>query len=184
MHHQERAAEDDPLALLYQQYAPVILAYLDRRLSVKEDAEDLLLDVFLAALQQQGWMRLAAGEQLAWLRRVAHNKLVDLYRHTARHPVTGLQEMPEALDDDDHLLPEALALRQEAQALLSQNIAALPRQQQEVLRLRFAEGLHTKEIGLRLNKTDTAIRILLSRALNRLRRSYAHQPSLSEESER
>ena len=86
-------------------------------------------------------MWLAAGEQLAWLRRVAHNKLVDMYRHTARHPVTGLQEMLEGLDDDDHLWPEALELRQEAGALLSQHIAALPRHQQEVLRLRFARNV-------------------------------------------
>jgi hypothetical protein len=38
MHHQEKAAEEYPLALLYQKYARVVLSYLDRRISVKEDA--------------------------------------------------------------------------------------------------------------------------------------------------
>ena len=172
MHHQEPAAEDDPLAALYQTYAQVILASLDRRLANKEDAEDLLLEVFLAALENQAWTTLAAGDQLAWLRRVARNKLVDHYRHHARHPVTALQEMPDLLADDEQLLPEALALRQEAETTLRRKIAALPRLQQEMLRLRFAQGLHTKDIARRLKKTDIAIRILLSRTLNQLRRSF------------
>jgi len=176
VHQQKQAVEDEPLALLYQQHAPIILTYLDRRLSVKEDAEDMLLEVFLAALENQAWRTLSDGNQLAWLRRVAHNKLIDHYRRNARHPVTALQEMAETLDDDEHLLPEDTVLRQEAEMLLYQNIAALPRLQQDVLRLRFAYGLHTKDIARRLNKTDTAIRILLSRTLNHLRRVYDHSP--------
>ncbi len=30
MHHQEKAAEEYPLALLYQKYAQVVLSYLER----------------------------------------------------------------------------------------------------------------------------------------------------------
>jgi hypothetical protein len=65
MHHQEKAAEEYALALLYQEDAQVILTYLDRRLSMKEDAEDLLLEVFLAALENQGWMTPRSGEQVS-----------------------------------------------------------------------------------------------------------------------
>jgi RNA polymerase sigma-70 factor (ECF subfamily) len=175
MQHQEKAAEEYRLAMLYQKYAKAILTYLDRRISIKEDAEDLLLEVFLAALENQVWTTMTDGNQLAWLRRVARNKLVDHYRHKTRHPVTALQEMHEILDEDENLMPEYLALRQEAQDILYRKIATLPHLQQEILRLRFAQGLHTKEIALRLNKTDTAIRILLSRTLNQLRRSYDQQ---------
>ena len=175
MHHQEKAAEEYPLALLYQKYAKVVLSYLDRRISIKEDAEDVLLEVFLAALENQVWTTLTDGAQLAWLRRVARNKLIDHYRRKTRHPATPLQEMHETLDGDENLLPEYLALRHEAQAILYREIAALSELQQEVLRLRFAHGLHTKEIAQMLKKSDVAIRILLSRTLNHLRRSYEQQ---------
>lgn len=175
MHNQAKETAEYPLAVLYQKYASGILAYLDRRISRKEDAEDLLLEVFLAALENQGWTTLPEGEQLAWLRRVARNKLIDHYRHHMRHSETSLQEVRETLDEDENLLPEQLALRHEAQRVLHQEIAALSRLQQEVLRLRFAHGLPTKEIALMLQKTDTAIRILLSRTLNQLRRSYGQQ---------
>ena len=180
MHHQEKAAEKYPLALLYQKYAKVILIYLDRRISIKEDAEDLLLEVFLAALENSVWTTLTEGEQLAWLRRVARNKLIDHYRQKTRHPATSLEEVHETLDEDENLLPEFLALRHEALAILHREIAALPKFQQEVLRLRFAHGLHTKEIAQMLNKTDVAIRIVLSRTLNQLRRSYEQQHSIEE----
>jgi hypothetical protein len=60
IHHQEKAAEEYPLALLYQKYAKVVLSYLDHRISIKEDAEDLLLEVFLAALENQVWTTLTA----------------------------------------------------------------------------------------------------------------------------
>lgn len=39
---------DSPDAMLYQRYAPSIFAYLYRQTTSREDAEDLLLEVFLA----------------------------------------------------------------------------------------------------------------------------------------
>ena len=180
MHHQEKIAEKYPLALLYQKYTKVILIYLDRRISIKEDAEDLLLEVFLAALENSAWTTLTDVEQLAWLRRVARNKLIDHYRQKMRHPATPLQEKHEMLNGDENLLPEYLVLRHEVLIIVYREIAALPKLQQEVLRLRFAHGLHTKEIALMLNKTDTAIRIILSRTLNQLRLSLEQQYSTEE----
>src|SRR5690242_18708253 len=44
--------DESPAALLYQRYAPAIFAYLRLHLAVWEDAEDVLLEVFLAALEQ------------------------------------------------------------------------------------------------------------------------------------
>lgn len=165
---------DDPLAALYQKHAALILAYFDRRVASKEDAEDLLLEVFLAALENQAWLTLTNGEQLAWLYRVAHNKCVDYYRRNTRHPALPLQMFQETLEED-YFMPENLTLRQEEWDMLRREIAALPAFQQEVLRLRFAYGLHTKEIAQQLKKTDAAIRNLLSRTLNHLRRSYDSQ---------
>jgi RNA polymerase sigma factor (sigma-70 family) len=145
MHHQEKAVEGYPLALLYQKYAKVILIYLDRRISIKEDAEDLLLEVFLAALENPAWTTLTDGEQLAWLRRVARNKLIDHYRQKTRHPATPLEEIHEVLDGDENLLPEYLALRHEALAILYREIAALPKLQQEVLPALCAWFAHERD---------------------------------------
>src|SRR5258708_10256006 len=66
---------------LYERFAVTIFQYLCQQVSNEQDAEDLLLEVFLAAFQDESLSNLPAERQLAWLRRVAHNKVIDRYRH-------------------------------------------------------------------------------------------------------
>src|SRR5260221_2685557 len=68
---------------LYDGFAVPLFQYLCQQVSTKQDAEDLLLEVFLAALQDEALSSLPQERQLAWLRRVARNKVVDHYRHIA-----------------------------------------------------------------------------------------------------
>ena len=44
---------DESPAALYQRYAATVFTYLRHRVPSREDAEDLLLEVFLAAFEQQ-----------------------------------------------------------------------------------------------------------------------------------
>ena len=165
--------EESPVADLYQRHARKILAYIRPRVDSQEDAEDLLVEVFLVTMQNETQLRLSESEQLTWLRRVAHHKVVDHYRRLGRLPaIASLDEFAEVLLDDDERTPEALALRNADHAQLRMHLAGLSQIQQEVLRLRFAHDLSTKEIAARLTKNDSAIRVLLSRTLNRLRGIY------------
>ena len=176
MMHQIRrkiSPEESPVAALYQRHARMILAYIRSRVDSKEEAEDLLVEVFLVTMQNETPLHLSENEQLTWLRRVAHNKIIDCYRRLGRLPaITPLDEFAEVLLDDDERTPEALALRNADHAQLRTHLAGLSEVQQEVLRLRFANGLSTKEIASRLAKSDSAVRMLLSRTLNRLRVLY------------
>lgn len=162
------------IARLYQSYAPELLQYIRRHVPSQEDAEDVLLEVFIAALEKPDLSNMSEQEQLAWLRRVAHNKFVDLHRRTIRRPSIPLEDLSYDLYNEDDDAPELVALGHEQHALLRSHLASLPRIHQEVLRLRFAEDLHCPEIAKRLNKSDGAIRTMLSRILNLLRNTYAH----------
>src|SRR5713226_3551449 len=68
---------------LYDRFAATIFTYLSQQVPNEQDAEDLLLEVFLAALKSDSLSQQSAQAQLAWLRRVARNKVIDRYRHTA-----------------------------------------------------------------------------------------------------
>lgn len=178
MHHVHNLVmrnEKTSIAALYERYAPVILTYLRQHNITKEDAEDLLVEVFLAAMENTTFLALQEGAQLAWLQRVARNKVIDHVRRTTRRPIVDLDALTEVLPDDEHLAPEQVALRREDHAWLRARLAALPAQQQEVLRLRFAYGLRSHEIGQCLNKSDSAVRMLLSRAISFLRSIYGQQ---------
>lgn len=161
------------VAVFYQRHALMVLTYIRSHVASKEDAEDILGDVFLAALENPTPLLLDEREQAVWLRRVAHNKMVDRYRRQMRQPgITSLDEFAHILPGEENGEPEMVAMRNEERAQLHTHLAALSAEQQKVLHLRFAEHLSTREIARLLNKSDVAIRSLLSRTLNRLRRIW------------
>lgn len=94
------------LAYLYQQFAPKILDYVYKQVPSFQDAEDILIDVFVAALESSSFSSLAEKEQQAWLWRVARNKVVDCYRRTQRAPRLPLGNIDEQLVKDAFPNPE------------------------------------------------------------------------------
>jgi RNA polymerase sigma-70 factor (ECF subfamily) len=174
MAHDHFSASPEPAAIaaLYQQYAPVLLVYLRRRAASWEDAEDILLEVFLSVLEQPGVFSIPEGQRLFWLRRVAQHKLVDYHRRAARRPTVALDGIGDTLVEDKDLEPEQIALRHEEQSEVFQAFQRLPETYQEVLHLRFGYDLRCAEIGTMLGKQEGAIRALLWRALKLLRACY------------
>lgn len=164
--------EDSFIARLYQQHVFTLLAYLRRHVPSREEAEDILLEVFLAALEEKELAHFSEEKQLAWLQRVARYKCIDYHRRAKRRPAVPLEEAFETLLADERHGPAYLVERKEEDALLHQQLMQLPEHYQTVLQLRFASGLRCIEIAQRLNKSEGAIRMLLTRALNLLRESY------------
>src|SRR5712691_1608829 len=123
------------LAAVYQQYAPALFAYLHRHTHSLEDTEDLLLEVFLAALERPSFERLQPKEQEAWLWCVARNKKVDYLRKQVHRRGISLQlVLPETYEQDD-ATPESHALRQEEYRQLQSYIQRLPAIQQKIVHL-------------------------------------------------
>ncbi len=159
-------------AALFDRYGQAIFAYVRLHTNSREDAEDIVLEVFTAALENDNLAAIVVEEQLAWLRRVAHNKLIDSYRRVKRHAITPLEPFTEILTDDERETPEAVILRREAYEQLHQYIHLLPMLQQQILRLRYGDGLRFSEIAVLVNKREEAVRKLLSRTLTALRSTY------------
>jgi RNA polymerase sigma factor (sigma-70 family) len=167
--------EDSPAAALYERHAALIFAYLRVHAASPEDAEDLLLEVFTAALEWKPIYGLPPGEQIAWLRQVARNKLADYYRRAARRPTAPLEHLQALLEADGALTPEQQALRQEERRRLAEALQQLEPHQRQVLYLRFSVGLRCAQIGLVMGKREDAVRKLLSRTLTSLRRLYGER---------
>ena len=155
---------------LYERHGRAIFGYLRLHMRSVEDAEDLLLEVFLAALEHDNLAAWSPGEQLAWLRRVAHNKLLNLYRQANRHPRVALDSVGDTLLEADG--PEQQALRQEERSQVRAALQKLPPLQQHILQLRYGDGLRCAEIALLLDKREEAVRKLLSRSILALRQIY------------
>lgn len=163
------------LTTIYQRYAPSLLAYLHRHTSSLGDTEDLLLEVFLAALERPGFEQLGVKQQEAWLWCVARNKATDHRRKGVHRQSIPLHLVPEDVYEQDLVTPESLVLRQEEYDRLWDSIHRLPALQQEMVRLRFAHGLRSAEIATVLHKSEGAVRVMLSRALKLLRQIYENE---------
>lgn len=169
-YHHEDTTQGGFVGLLYDRFAATIFTYLSQQVPNEQDAEDLLLEVFLAALSNQSLSSFPVGEQLAWLRRVAHNKVVDRYRHVALLTLLPIEEAMEMVDNA--FTPEQYAERHEKFTHLYQAIASLPTLQRELLRLRYRNELRFHEIAMLLEKPEGTVRKMLVRTLCQLREIF------------
>ena len=159
---------------LYQQHSRAVLGYLCRRLPGLTDAEDILADVFFTALQVSAQGR---TPDLPWLLTVARRRAADFYRTRKRrgallnHSLENeeVESWPAGEQDD----PEWRALHAEELRELAALVARLPEEQREAIALRFAAELPSAQIAAVLGKSDDATRMLLSRAMRRLREEWA-----------
>lgn len=170
---EERENAAEAKATVFYRYAPALFAYLRQHTSLREDAEDLLHEIFLAALTWEPFSHLDALVQERWLWRVARNKVADTHRRSARRPSLALDALADQLYSGEEQSPENLAVRREEYTRLRVALAQLPPLQQEALRLRFANELSCAEVARVLGKREGALRSMLSRSLSHLRTIYA-----------
>jgi len=175
-----RAQVEQEMALLYRKYAPGLLAYVRMRVPSPEDAEDLVVEVFVAALQHATFAVLPAKEKQMWLWRVTRNKVIDAYRRAKIRQSVTLDHVAEGLFEDEMFSPEYSALRQEDYMDLYAHLQSLPPLQQQILRMRFGQDLSCREIATTLGKQENAVRVTLSRSLNLLRKIYRRRREVQE----
>lgn len=164
-------ARSNPAAFepLYREYFPRIYRYCLRRVSCPQEAEDLTSLVFTRALANLSTFR---GDSFAaWLFRIAHNAVVNHLR--SRRPTVPLEQAAAAAHSGETLL--AGLLNAEEREQVARRIATLPDDQRELLTLKVAGGLSAKEIGQVVGKSETAVRMALSRIVQRLRAALAEE---------
>jgi len=154
-----KAAQDGDRAafgMLYERYAGMVHGVLLARVAW-EDAEDLVQDVFVAALQRLGSLR-NAGAFGGWLAAIARNLATDHHRRGNRAEIVTAGEIPAA--------PGGPAA--EAFAALAA-IRALPLAYRETLTMRLVEGMTGPEIAARTGLTPASVRVNLHRGMEQLR---------------
>lgn len=160
---------------LYQHYFPRIYAYAAYRVGRQQDAEDLVADIFLRAMEELDRFEYrGAGSFAAWLFRIARNHVADFHRRSRRaeEPVP-LEELPNL--QADALLPGDVVLQKEKFAHLRRLIGTLSPRRQEVITLRFFGGLRNKEIAEILDLDERTVASHLCRGLEDLHRKYAEE---------
>lgn len=173
MEEQERLlverAQQDPLvfAALYDAYVDRVYNYIYQRTGNHGDAEDLTARTFLKAFLHLDRYRFRGIPFSAWLYRIAHNAVANWHRDSHRHQMVSLDAMVEHSREDDR--PEDVAQSWEERKALLDAVHHLPAERQELLILKFSDGLTNAEVGQIMHRTEGAIKSLYHRTLLALR---------------
>jgi RNA polymerase sigma-70 factor, ECF subfamily len=165
--HQERAliesAQQDPrrFAELYELHFERVYAYIVRRVRDRSAAEELTSHVFHQALANLGKYKWRGAPFAAWLFRIAANSIADRANRAARESALPPTEVAVNAEPDLE--------RTERLAQVYKLVAALPWDQQYVVRARFAEEKSIREIAQQLSRSEGAVKQLQFRALTNLR---------------
>jgi RNA polymerase sigma-70 factor (ECF subfamily) len=146
-----------------------VFRYCLARTGVSQDAEDLVSEVFLRAMEALPRYDERGVPFLAFLYRVARNATIDrARRHRNDVSVESLVIHPASSHD-----VERETLRSLQRRALFTALSQLKAEYREVLLLRFVEGYAAAEAARLLGKTEMAVRNLQHRGLERLRRELS-----------
>ena len=162
----EQAQQGDQTAfgMIYDQLIDQIYRYVYFKTPSIEVAEDITEDVFFKVWKNIKKFKPQGVPFSSWVFRIAHNEVVDFYRKNKE--VLELDETWQ--DHKTENTPESLVEKQLIQKEVQIALRDLPENQAQAIILKYINDLSNQEISKTMDKSETAIRILLSRGLSKL----------------
>jgi RNA polymerase sigma-70 factor, ECF subfamily len=163
-----RQGDDQAGTLLDALYRTRLLRFSLGYLGSREEAEDVVQEVFY---------RVLASDKVpdcfrAWVYQITRNRCLDLLRTRKRRP------RDEELPSDSQLVARVTGnltrlVHREQQERVARALRFLPLHQQEVIRLRYAEGLSRAEIGKVLDLAESVVKSRLYEGIEVMRRQIS-----------
>ena len=157
----------DAFGELYRRHVCEVFRFINSKTRNEKTAEDLTAQVFFKALRSAETFN-GTGTYQSWIFRIARNCLASWHRSKPRD--LALHELPDPVDPGP--TPAGAALDNEARGAVWSAVAGLPVKQREAVVLRYVQDCSIDEIADRTDRSPGAVRVLLHRARQRLRREY------------
>jgi RNA polymerase sigma-70 factor, ECF subfamily len=167
-----KASQRNPSAYtdLYSLYVTRVYRYLYSRLGDQAEAEEITSQVFLAAWEALPRYK-EQGSFTSWLFRIARNKLNDHFRRS--RPYLSLDEIGNGLSQSWD--PLTSLVQEENLRRLAQIVQKLPRDQFDMLSMRFAGGLTFSEMASILGRSEGAVKMAVSRLVKKLKEEWEQE---------
>jgi RNA polymerase sigma-70 factor (ECF subfamily) len=184
------AAALGQLLELYRNYLRLIArSMMGGALALKLEASDLVQETFLKVHRQ--FTDFAGREEpqfIAWLRQILARTAADQARYhragvRSRHREVALEDLLDRAGGaaqqalaDSLTSPSSMAVRRERSVLLADALEELPADYRTVFVLRNIEHIPFNEIAARLGRSPGAVRVLWTRAMQRLSALLEEEP--------
>ena len=159
--------DENALSILISRHQKELFSFIFYKLMDEELANDVFQDTFMKIIVSLKEGRYNDdGKFILWAKRIAHNLIIDHYRLKSKHikvsETTYENEefsIFDLLKETEENIEERLITNQIYDDLMKM-LVFLPENQQEVIKLRFFDGLSFKEIA---EQTNTSINTTLGR---------------------
>lgn len=170
-----RQGNQAAIAEIYEKYFPSIYLFVRLHVDEIQAAEDIAGEVFFTLVDTVGGNNGPRQSLRGWLFQVARNEIYKQYGKNRKMPMTTLEEWIATAED-----VEIDFIRSVEGERVRQVLRMLVAEQQEVLILRFSEGLSLEETADVMGKSVSAIKSLQFRATETLRRILANSTGRSD----
>lgn len=159
--------DEKALAALIERHQKDLFSFIFYKLMDEDLANDIFQDTFMKIIVtlKEGRYN-EEGKFILWAKRIAHNLIIDHFRLKAKHNKVSETTYDsdefsifDLLSNQEENIEERL-VTQQIQSDLMKMLQHLPENQQEVIKLRFFDGLSFKEIA---DQTETSINTTLGR---------------------
>ena len=164
-----RAGDEHAWGEIFNWLAPIVLGYL--RANGAPDPEDVLGETFLQVARDISRFEGDESSFRSWVFTIAHHRLIDARRYSARRPIELAAEPPEPAERGDDAAEQALA--RIGIDRVERILATLSEDQRAVLLLRFVGDMSIEDIAKALGKRQGAIKALQRRGLAAVKRQLS-----------
>jgi RNA polymerase sigma-70 factor (ECF subfamily) len=166
--------DEGALGRLYDGYRLILFSVLMRILNNREEAEDVLQEVFLQVWRRAGDFDENRGRPFTWLVTLARSRGIDRLRSLAsrgRVAMAGANEASEEVSD-----AATDAIRSEQRGVVNDALSQLPEDQKRPLMLAYFDGLTQSEIAMQLGAPLGTVKTRMRSGMMKLRELLSARP--------
>ncbi len=164
------SGDEDALAYLFERYRTILFSVIVRIVYSREEAEDVLQEVFLQVWHKARDYDESRGKPFTWLVTLARSRAIDRLRSLgarARAVDEATRDVVEPVSD-----AELDSIYTQKQERVQRALSELPEEQKRVLFMAYFEGCSQSEIAERLSAPLGTVKTRMRSGMIRLRELF------------
>lgn len=162
-------SNNESFGKLYDFYFPKVYSFVAAKINDRDDAEDLVSDIFMKVLeniQKFEWRGVPFG---AWIFRIARNVLNDYYQKHNKTRTSDIEQAYSVSEPEEKVSPHIKAAREELSDVVQKVMKTLPERELLVIQLKFFSELTNREIVQITGLSESNVAIILYRTLRKIK---------------
>lgn len=167
---------------LYQSLAPFVFKLAYSQVLNKEDAEEIVQDVFLIVFDKHGQFR-GDAQLKTWIYKITYRKIQDYFKALNRKKRTfdrtelakNIEEIEQNQTDQYDSNPSSRIIHENLELLLYEVLNTLNQEQQWVFRLSWELKLSNQEISEILSKSIKAVESIRFRTMSKIKEQLSQK---------